>query len=107
MPTPAAVRYRKILASRRPEESIRQLADRCGILPQNLYRWSSRLGPHQPEDAPTFFPVHLTALTDTHPEAPTPMVELRLARSGHHLRLPATTDPHTLRTLVDALEAGA
>ena len=107
MPTPAAVRYRKILASRRPEESIRQLADRYGILPQTLYRWSSRLGPHQPEDAPTLLPVHLTVLTNTHPEITTPMVELRLARSCHHLRLPATTDPHTLRMLVDALEADA
>ena len=55
-PTPAAVRYRKILASRHPEESIRQLADRHGILPQTLYRWSSRLGPHKPEDAPLSFP---------------------------------------------------
>ena len=107
MPTPAAVRYRKILASRRPEESIRQLADRHGILPQTLYRWSSRLGPHKSEDAPTLLPVHLTTLADAHTEAATPMVELRLARSGHHLRLPATTDPHTLRNLVHALEADA
>jgi len=107
MASRAEIRYRRVLAKQREDESLRALAERCGVKLRTLYYWHQRLARRaregRPPAAAQLLPVEVASdLLGL--ESPPPSFEVALRISGHVLRVPPEFDAETLRRLVDTLE---
>jgi transposase len=87
---------------RRSGRSVRAFCRAEGINEPKFYWWRRRLElAEQPK--PSFLPVHVVANDADQPTARN--IEVVLA-NGRSLRVPPGFDPHTLKALVEILEAG-
>lgn len=104
---PPETRYRRIMAGRRSDETLRALAERHGLKPRTLYRWHHRFKEREPtpeaaELVPVDLPKH-SALNLGALLGPT-FFEVALKQSGHVVRVPSTFDSGSLARLVSLLE---
>ena len=107
MASQAQIRYQRVLAKQRDGESLRALAERCGVKPRTLYYWHQRLAKRAREEnalaPPQILPVEIAgSLLGFEP--PSRAFEVALRVSGHVLRVPPEFNPETLRRLVETLE---
>lgn len=108
----AQTRYRRLLAKKRPDETLRALAERHGVKPRTFYHWHQRYKAEpEPEPAsdaePDLLPVELSATAGQDlGSLLAPSFEVALHRSGHVVRVPARFDAGALERLVAVLERG-